>query len=88
MEIAFAAELPARQQVLRATWDPLYMSSALGRMLILELRKDYREKMEEDDEAFDLASFHERFLELAVPASLARDIMLPVQQAAPPRRRR
>jgi uncharacterized protein (DUF885 family) len=90
MEISYASELPARRQVMRASWDPLYLSSALGRMQIVELRKDVRERIEEEgEETFALAAFHEQLLELALPLPLARDIMIPLrEERAGPRRRR
>ncbi len=89
MTIAYSEEFPARRQVVRATWDPLYLASALGRMQIVELRKDVRARLEEDgDEAFDLAAFHGRLLELGLPLPLARDIMIPLEEnPGPPRRR-
>lgn len=91
MGIAYSEELPARQQVLRATWDPLYMASALGRMQLVELRRDYRaRKDEQEDGTFDLSEFHKQILELGLPLPLARDILIPTRQERPasPRRRR
>lgn len=75
-EIAYFAEFPARREVLRGTYDPLYLSYALGRMQIFELRESYRDARTADGSGFSLREFHDRFLKLGLPASLARELML------------
>jgi hypothetical protein len=78
MEIAYFEEFPARREVVRATYDPTYLYYALGRMQILELRKDYAAYLEEEeDETFELRAFHDRLLELGLPLPLAREVMIP-----------
>lgn len=76
MEIAHFDEFPARREVIRATYDPTYLYYALGRMQILELRKDYRAHLEERRQEFSLREFHDRLLELGLPISLASEAML------------
>jgi len=75
-EIAYFAEFPARREVLRGTYDPLYLSYALGRMQILELRENYRKQRDADGSGFTLKEFHDRFLKLGLPAPLAGELML------------
>jgi uncharacterized protein (DUF885 family) len=77
MEIAYFDELPARREVIRATYDPTYLYYALGRMQILELRQDYREFLEEQDDEYTLRDFHDRLLSLGLPIPLAREVMIP-----------
>ncbi|MFW6330269.1 MAG: DUF885 domain-containing protein [Gemmatimonadota bacterium] len=80
MEIAHLPEFTARREVVRATYDPLYLAGALGRIQINELRDDYREHLEEEDEVFRLAAFHERLLSLGLPLPLAREVMIPLPE--------
>ncbi|MFO7893800.1 MAG: DUF885 domain-containing protein [Longimicrobiales bacterium] len=77
MEIAYFDEVPARREVLQATRDPGLMADALGRMQILQLRDDYRQHREEDDEPFSLVGFHTELLRLGLPFPLAREVMIP-----------
>ena len=89
MEIAYFDEFPARREVIRATYDPTYLYYALGRMQILQLRDDYREHLEEEEEEFSLREFHERLLELGLPIPLAREAIIPTEEPEPqPGRRR
>lgn len=83
-DVALVDEATARSEVLRGTWDPIYLSDALGRLQIQELRSAYRERKEgkEEDQpadsaGFSLREFHDTFLKLGVPATLARPVMLP-----------
>lgn len=85
MDIAYASEFPARREVARATREPTYLADALGRMQILELRDDYREHLEEEDETYSLADFHQQLLRLGLPFTLAREVLIPEE---PPARRR
>ncbi|HSH44431.1 MAG TPA: DUF885 family protein, partial [Longimicrobiales bacterium] len=81
MEIAYFDEFPARREVIRATYDPTYLYYALGRMQIFELREDYREHAEQRNQVFSLREFHDEFLSLGLPATIARDAMLEPRQA-------
>lgn len=80
MEIAYFEEFPARREVVRATYDPTYLYYALGRMQIIELRKDYMEWLEKDGKVFSLPEFHDRLLRLALPLPLAREAMMPLPE--------
>lgn len=81
MEIAYFDEFPARREVIRGTYDPTYLYYALGRMQIFELRDDYQEHMEEEERAFSLREFHDEFLALGLPVTLARAALLEPRQA-------
>lgn len=76
-EIAYFAEFPALRETQRGTYNPTYLVYALGRMEILELREDYRDYLEARGESFSLREFHDRFLMLGLPISLAREAMMP-----------
>ena len=80
-EIAFFAPFPALRETQRGTYNPTYLYYALGRMQILELREDYRAHVESRGEEFSLREFHDRFLKLGLPVSLAREVMLPPASA-------
>lgn len=75
-DIAYFAEFPALREVQRGTYNPTYLYYAMGRMQILELREDYRRMVEARGETFSLREFHDRFLKLGLPVSLAREAML------------
>jgi len=75
-EIAFFADFPAQREARRGTYDPMYLCYALGRMMILALREDYRHLVESRGQAFSLREFHDRFLALGLPLPLARDALL------------
>src|SRR6476660_1400953 len=65
---------PARQEALRATFDPGYLNYTLGKLQILKLRDDY--KAQEGD-AFSLQKFHNELLSHGMPPfRLLREIML------------
>jgi len=76
-EIAYFAEFPALREAQRGTYNPTYLVYALGRMKILELREDYRHYRESRGEEFSLREFHDHFLMLGLPISLAREAMMP-----------
>jgi hypothetical protein len=78
----------ARQEVLRATYDPLIMAGALGRAQILELRAAYERFQEEREETFSLREFHDRILQLALPLPLATEALMPAPVQRPTRRPR
>jgi uncharacterized protein (DUF885 family) len=73
-ENCYYEEKPARQEAIRGTFDPLYLSYTLGKLEILKLRDDY--KMQEGDE-FSLQQFHNELLSHGMPPiRLLREIML------------
>lgn len=89
-EIAYFDEFPALREVQRGTYNPTYLYYALGRMQILKLREDYRRRVESQGREFSLKAFHDRFLRLGLPVSLAREAMLgkdagPSLEMPPPR---
>ena len=65
---------PARQEAIRATFDPLYLNYTLGKLQILKLRDDYKAQQGED---FSLQKFHNELLDHGMPPiRLLREIML------------
>jgi len=67
-------EKPARQEAMRGTFDPGYLSYTLGKLQILKLRDDY--KAQEGD-TFSLQKFHNELLNHGMPPiRLLREIML------------
>jgi uncharacterized protein (DUF885 family) len=76
-EIAYFAPFPALRETQRGTTDPTYLYYALGRMQILKLRDDYERHLESQGKRFDLREFHDTFLRLGLPVSLARQVMIP-----------
>jgi hypothetical protein len=85
---AYVDAATAREEVLRATYDPLIMAGALGRGQILELRAAYQRFQEERDETFSLKEFHDRILQLALPLPLATEELIPAPVQRPTRRTR
>jgi uncharacterized protein (DUF885 family) len=75
--IAYFAAFPALRETQRGAGDPTYLYYALGRMQILKLREDYRRHLESRGQRFSLREFHDRFLRLGLPVSLARQVMIP-----------
>jgi len=81
MDHAYMAELPARREALRGTFDPGYLNYTLGKLMILKLRDDYRR---EQSGAYSLREFHDRLLSYGAPAvPLLREVMLADPEAAP-----
>ena len=73
-EQGFLSPYAARREAVRGTFNPLYLSYALGKMQIIELRDDYREKM---GEAYTLRDFHDRFLAAGeAPIAIVRETLL------------
>jgi len=71
-------EKPARQEAMRASFDPGYLNYTLGKLQILKLRDDY--KAQEGD-AFSLQKFHNELLNHGMPPiRLLREIMLKDQK--------
>ncbi len=56
MKYAHMAELPARQEALRGTWQPGYLAYTLGKLMLVKLREDLRQKQ---GSAFNLKAFHD-----------------------------
>ena len=68
------AELPARREALRGTFDPGYLNYTLGKLMILKLREDFRK---EQGSAYSLKEFHDRLLSFGGPAlTLLRPALL------------
>ena len=65
MDNAYMAELPARREALRGTFDPGYLNYTLGKLMILKLREDYRR---EQGSEYSLKNFHDRLLSFGGPA--------------------
>jgi uncharacterized protein (DUF885 family) len=76
-EIAYFEPFPALREVQRGTFNPTYLYYALGRMQILKLREDYERYLEARGQTFSLRDFHDRFLQLGLPVSLARQALMP-----------
>lgn len=55
---------PARQEAVRATFDPFYLYYTLGKLQILKLREDYRRQ---EGAAFSLQRFHDAVLDHGMP---------------------
>jgi uncharacterized protein (DUF885 family) len=73
-ENCYYEEKPARNEAMRATFDPLYLNYTLGKLQILKLRDDY--KAQQGDE-FSLQKFHNELLNHGMPPiRLLREIML------------
>ncbi len=65
---------PARQEAMRATFDPGYLNYTLGKLQILKLRDDYKAQEGND---FSLQKFHNELLSHGMPPiRLLREIML------------
>jgi uncharacterized protein (DUF885 family) len=65
---------PARQEAMRATFDPGYLNYTLGKLQILKLRDDYKAQQGEE---FSLQKFHNELLSHGMPPiRLLREIML------------
>jgi uncharacterized protein (DUF885 family) len=62
----------ARQQALRGTYDPAYLNYTLGKLMILQLRKDWLAA----NPKTGLGEFHDRMLALSGPVPLVRRLML------------
>jgi len=65
---------PARQEAMRATFDPGYLNYTLGKLQILKLLDDYKAQQGND---FSLQKFHNELLSHGMPPiRLLREIML------------
>jgi uncharacterized protein (DUF885 family) len=73
-ENCYYEEKPARQEVMRGTFDPGYLNYTLGKLQILKLRDDYKAQQGDD---FSLQKFHNEVLNHGMPPiRLLREIML------------
>jgi uncharacterized protein (DUF885 family) len=73
-ENCYYEEKPARQEAMRATFDPGYLNYTLGKLQILKLRDDYKAQQVDD---FSLQKFHNELLSHGMPPiRLLREIML------------
>jgi uncharacterized protein (DUF885 family) len=64
----------ARQQATRGTFDPGYLNYTLGKLLILELRDDWRKKV---GDAYSIKAFHDKFLSFGcAPIPVIRALMM------------
>ena len=67
-------ESSARREAERGTFDPSYGAYAIGKLALLKLRADYKEKQ---GKAFSLRAFHDAFLANGcLPMSLQRRALL------------
>ena len=74
---AFQDEGNAQQQAVRGTFDPMYLSYTLGKLIILKLRDDMRAKAEAEGEPFSLKAFHDQLLSFgSAPLPVIREAML------------
>jgi|HubBroStandDraft_1064217.scaffolds.fasta_scaffold00011_48 uncharacterized protein (DUF885 family) len=70
----YVPEPAARPEAYRGTSDPGYMTYTLGKLAILKLREDYRQKL---GDKFTLGDFHDRFLAAGlVPIRIIRRELL------------
>src|SRR3989475_6928669 len=73
-ENCYYEEKPARQEAMRGTFDPGYLSYTLGKLEILKLRDDYKAQESAD---FSLQKFHNELLNHGMPPiRFLREIML------------
>ena len=74
-EEAYLEEAAARREAERGTFDPVYVLYALGKLMVLKLREDY--KARETRRASRLRAFHDTLLgNGTVPLWLQRNLML------------
>jgi uncharacterized protein (DUF885 family) len=70
----YVPEPVAKSEAYRGTSDPGYLTYTLGKLAILKLREDYRQKL---GDKFTLADFHDRFLAAGlVPIKIIRRELL------------
>jgi len=71
--VAFLSELPATREAMRGAWDPFYLNYTLGKLLILDLRRDQQARQ---GGAFSLRRFHDAFLGCGyLPIPLVRELI-------------
>ena len=73
-EEAFMEEASARKEAERGTFDPTYLVYSVGKLMLLKLRQDYKQK---HGKAFSLRTFHDTLLgQGTAPFWLHRQLML------------
>ena len=71
---AFMEESSARREAERGTFDPTYLVYAVGKLMLLKLRRDYRQQQ---GKAYSLRTFHDTLLgNGSAPFWLHRQLML------------
>jgi hypothetical protein len=71
---AFMEEGSARREAERGTFDPMYLVYSAGKMMLMKLRKDYKQQQ---GKAFSLRAFHDTLLgHGTAPFWLHRQLML------------
>ena len=71
---AFMEEGSARREAERGTFDPMYLVYSVGKLMLLKLRRDYKEQQ---GKSFSLKSFHDTLLgHGTAPVWLHRALML------------
>jgi uncharacterized protein (DUF885 family) len=71
---AFVDPGNARQQAVRGTFDPMFLSYTVGKLMIMKLREDYKARQ---GAAYTLGGFHDAFLSFAcAPIPLIREELL------------
>ena len=64
----------AEREAMRGTFDPTYLAYTLGKLEIMKLREDYKQKV---GDKFNLKAFHDQFLSYGiVPIKMIREQML------------
>jgi uncharacterized protein (DUF885 family) len=70
----YQTQAVAEREALRGTADPTYLVYTLGKLEILKLRADYKQKM---GDKFSLEQFHDEFLKQGFPpVKIIRQLML------------
>jgi uncharacterized protein (DUF885 family) len=71
---AYMEEASARREAERGTFDPTYLVYSVGKLMLLKLRRDYKQKM---GKAYSLRTFHDTLLgNGTAPFWLHRQLML------------
>ena len=69
--VGFMTELPATREATRGAYDPMYLNYTLGKLLILELRRDMQRRP-----GYTLKRFHDAFLGCgSMPIPLIRELI-------------
>jgi len=73
-EEAYLEEASARREAERGTFDPTYLVYSVGKLMLLKLRQDYRQRQ---GKAFSLRTFHDTLLgQGTAPLWLHRQLLL------------
>jgi len=72
---AYLDEARARREAERGTYDPLYLAAAVGKMLLMKLRRDLQER---DGDSYTVRRFHEAVLGAgSAPIPVLRRMLVP-----------